>query len=64
LVAAGLGGTLVGQSVAENNRTDVEFIKLSNIEMNAEVFAITTKEMTKTAEAFLKDLMKESLSRD
>ncbi len=64
LVAAGLGGTLVGQSVAENNRTDVEFIKLSNIEMNAEVFAITTKEMTKTAEAFLKDLMKESQSRD
>ena len=64
LVAAGLGGTLVGQSVAENNRTDVEFIKLSNVAMNAEVIAITTKEMTKTADAFLKDLIKESQSRD
>jgi DNA-binding transcriptional LysR family regulator len=64
LVAAGLGGTLVGQSVAENNRTDLEFIKLSDIAMNAAVFAITTKEMTKTADAFLKDLIKESQSRD
>jgi len=64
LVAAGLGGTLVGKSVAENNRADVEFIKLSNVEMNAEVFAITTKEMTKTAEAFLKDLKKVSQVKD
>jgi hypothetical protein len=32
--------------------------------MNAEVFAITTKEMTKTAEAFLKDLKKVSQTRD
>jgi DNA-binding transcriptional LysR family regulator len=44
LVAAGLGGTLVGRSIAENNRTDVAFVPIRDIAMGTTVAAITRKD--------------------
>lgn len=44
LVAAGLGGTLVGRSIADNNRTDVAFVPVSDISLGTTVVAITRKD--------------------
>ena len=41
LVAAGLGTTLVGQTVAQNNRTDVKFLALEAKPLESEIFAVT-----------------------
>ena len=40
LVAAGLGMTLVGQTVAENQRTDVKFLPLQGPPLETEIFAL------------------------
>jgi LysR family transcriptional regulator, benzoate and cis,cis-muconate-responsive activator of ben and cat genes len=40
LVAAGLGCTLVGQSVSQNNRTDIRFLRIADISAQSSVFAI------------------------
>jgi len=40
LVAAGLGGTIVGQSVAANNRTDVRFVPIRDLKTSTRVFAV------------------------
>jgi DNA-binding transcriptional LysR family regulator len=40
LVAAGLGMTLVGQTVAHNNRSDVCFLPLHGLQMETEIFAL------------------------
>lgn len=40
LVAAGLGATVVGQSVAMNNRTDVRFLPISDIATYSRVIAV------------------------
>lgn len=40
LVAAGLGITVVGQSVAFNNRTDVQFVALKGIKVRSKVLAV------------------------
>jgi DNA-binding transcriptional LysR family regulator len=42
LVAAGLGGTLVGKTVAQNNRTDVVFVPVRGAQLESEIFAITS----------------------
>jgi hypothetical protein len=63
LVAAGLGGTLVGQSVGDNNRTDLDFIKLNDVDMNAEIIAVTAGETSKVTQVFLKELLRECQSR-
>ncbi|MCT7328014.1 LysR family transcriptional regulator [Ralstonia mojiangensis] len=54
LVGAGLGGTLVGQSIAENNRADVAFVRVHDIDESAAVVAMTRKfEESKLVAAFL-----------
>lgn len=40
LVAAGLGTTVVGRSVAVNNRTDVRFLPIGDIQANSKVLAV------------------------
>lgn len=43
LVAAGLGATLVGKTVAVNNRSDVCFIPFKGPQMNTQVFALVSR---------------------
>ena len=40
LVAAGLGATMVGQTVCENNRTDVRFLPIKGLNVCAQLFAV------------------------
>ncbi|MDT4852734.1 LysR substrate binding domain protein [compost metagenome] len=44
LVAAGLGVTLVGKSVADNNRSDIRFLPIRGVNTIARVFALRKKE--------------------
>lgn len=43
LVGAGLGGTLVGQTMVDNNRSDVAFIPLDDMELSSSLVAIFRK---------------------
>jgi DNA-binding transcriptional LysR family regulator len=40
LVAAGLGTTVVGRSVAANNRTDLRFVPIADLEVHSKVLAV------------------------
>jgi LysR family transcriptional regulator, benzoate and cis,cis-muconate-responsive activator of ben and cat genes len=40
LVAAGLGATVVGRSVAINNRTDIKFLPITDVEVHSRVIAV------------------------
>lgn len=54
LVAAGLGATVVGRSVAANNRTDVRFLPLSDVQATTRVLAIRRADVANVlADAFL-----------
>ena len=44
LVAAGLGFTLVGRSVADGNRSDIAFVPITGIKGEASVVAVTRKD--------------------
>ena len=44
LVGAGLGGSLVGKSIAANNRSDVSFVPFNNLDMGTTVVAVTRKD--------------------
>lgn len=58
LVAAGLGVTLVGRSIAENNRNDIAFVPVSDMTIGSKMVAVTrTNETGKTVEAFLDVLL-------
>jgi DNA-binding transcriptional LysR family regulator len=58
LAAAGLGYTLVGQSVAKNNRTDVAFIPIRDLAETSSVVAITNEhEENRLVQPFLNILM-------
>jgi DNA-binding transcriptional LysR family regulator len=58
LIAAGLGITLVGRSIVENNRNDIVFLPISDLRYGATVMAVTrTNETSKIALAFLKILL-------
>lgn len=58
LVGAGLGGTLVGSSIAENNRSDVAFVPLSDVDIRTTVVAVTRKnEESKLVASFLKNIV-------
>jgi DNA-binding transcriptional LysR family regulator len=57
LVAAGLGFTLVGASVANNNRTDVAFVPVTDLQGRSEVLAVTRADQDgRLVEAFLEQL--------
>jgi DNA-binding transcriptional LysR family regulator len=63
LVAAGLGFTLVGASVAENNRTDVKFIPVLDLPETSSVVAVTNENQdNKLVASFLAILMSQRLS--
>ncbi len=40
LVAAGLGTTIVGRSVAANNRTDIRFVPIADLREKSKVLAV------------------------
>lgn len=57
LVAAGLGTTVVGQSVAANNRADIRFVPISDVQARSKVFAVRKAGVADPlAEAFLEKL--------
>ncbi|HWQ07606.1 MAG TPA: LysR family transcriptional regulator, partial [Holophaga sp.] len=57
LVAAGLGFTLTGASVAEHNRTDVAFVPIRGLDAASRLFAVTRQgEENKLVQAFLRTL--------
>jgi DNA-binding transcriptional LysR family regulator len=41
LVAAGLGATLVGQSVAQHNRPDIQFLPLTDVKLDTTILSVT-----------------------
>lgn len=41
LVAAGLGATLVGRSVAQHNRPDIKFLPLKDVTLNTTIHSVT-----------------------
>ena len=41
LVAAGLGATLVGRSVAQHNRPDIKFLPLKGVTLNTTILSVT-----------------------
>ena len=54
LVAAGLGATLVARSIAENNRTDVVLLPVTDIAASTTVVAVTRAgEKSRLVAAFL-----------
>lgn len=58
LVGAGLGVTLVGKSIAANNRSDVAFLPVDGIDTGTSVVAVTRRnEENKLVEALLKILL-------
>lgn len=64
LVAAGLGATLVGRTVAANNRTDVRFLPIKGLKTKARVFAVRKEgELSQLADAFLKIIQEQSTRR-
>ncbi|MNT17829.1 HTH-type transcriptional regulator BenM [compost metagenome] len=44
LVAAGLGFTLVGRSVADGNRSDIAFVPITGIKGTGTIVAVTRKD--------------------
>lgn len=62
LVGAGLGVTLVGKSIAENNRSDVAFVPLQGVESGTTLVAVTRRsEEHKLVMAFLDILTAQSI---
>lgn len=57
LVAAGLGTTVVGRSVAANNRTDIRFVPIADVHARSKVLAVRKAGVAHPlAEAFLEKL--------
>lgn len=57
LVGAGLGGTLVGRSISENNRNDIAFVPVRDIHATTTVVAVTrSDENSKLVASFLEIL--------
>lgn len=64
LVAAGLGFTLVGKSVADNNRSDIAFRPVKCLKATAKVFAIRRKGPPhQIVDAFLEVAVRQSRER-
>jgi DNA-binding transcriptional LysR family regulator len=58
LVGAGLGTTLVGSSIAENNRSDVAFVPVHDLHLGTTVVAITRNgENSKLVASFIETLI-------
>lgn len=65
LVGAGLGGTLVGRSIAANNRSDVAFVPVRDIQASTTVVAvIRADERGKLVAAFLEILANSGQDQD
>ncbi|WP_322060256.1 LysR family transcriptional regulator [Paraburkholderia sp. J63] len=53
LVGAGLGVTMVGQSIAKNNRKDVRFLRITDVKLTTTLFMVTrVDDESRTVEAF------------
>jgi len=63
LVGAGLGATIVGSSIIENNRQDVVFIPISDLNEVSSIVAVTRKkDQTKILGVFMDQLLSEGQS--
>lgn len=61
LVAAGLGITMVGGTVTENNRTDVCFLPIKDLATRASIFAVQLKESKNLlSHSFLEVLLRQT----
>ncbi|MEY2952830.1 MAG: hypothetical protein RLZZ401_917, partial [Pseudomonadota bacterium] len=61
LVAAGLGVTIVGQSVASNNRADIRFVPIADIHARSKVLAVRKANLANPlADAFLDKLSEQA----
>lgn len=64
LVAAGLGFTLVGRSVADHNRRDIRFLSMQRLETTARVFAMRQRDTPNAlVDAFLEIVLAQAQSR-
>lgn len=61
LVAAGLGATVVGQSVAKNNRTDIRFLPIINIATHSRVIAVRKAESVHPLSQSFLDILREQI---
>jgi DNA-binding transcriptional LysR family regulator len=59
LVAAGLGVTVVGCSVAAQNRTDVRFLPIDDLSITSRVYAVHLGEHNPMVDAFLQILQRQ-----
>lgn len=62
LVGAGLGGTIVGSSTVENNRKDVRFIPIHDIDSGTSLVAVTRKDEDNKIIDFFMDLLLNNVS--
>lgn len=62
LVAAGLGTTVVGQSVALNNRTDIRFLPVSDITTHSRVIAVRKSDNTSPLTTSFLEILREQLT--
>ena len=61
LVAAGLGATIVGRSVAAHNRTDVRFVPVRGLDTATRVFAVSLREeRSRLVDAFVQVLRQQA----
>lgn len=63
LVAAGLGVTLVGRSIAENNRNDIVFLPVSDLNVRSTLVAVTRANETSVIAAAFLDVLFEETAR-
>lgn len=63
LVGAGLGGTIVGSSIVENNRKDVAFVPIHDINCGTSLVAVTRKDDDAKILSVFKDLLINEASR-
>jgi len=65
LVAAGLGATVVGRSVATNNRGDIRFVPIADLSVGSKVLAVRKAgPVNALVEAFLDKLREQVPGRD
>jgi len=64
-VAAGLGATVVGRSVATNNRGDIRFVPIADLSVGSKVLAVRKAgPVNALVEAFLDKLREQVPGRD
>jgi DNA-binding transcriptional LysR family regulator len=63
LVAAGLGATVVGQSVATNNRTDIRFLPITDVAVQSRVIAVRKADTEHGLSAAFLEILREQIKK-